>query len=326
MYLKFKPMFVYNLMATFKTFNRHGYSVKFSPNRKDLLAIATSQFYGFKGEGTLFLVEYDEDKCTLVNESEIVWEDGLFDVVWGRAVEELLVTASGDGTLQMWNYKQPQKPVRTFNEHTKEVCSVDWCQSSVDDFILSSSWDCTVKLWDPNKYSSLTTYTAHTRLVYEVKWSPFMPSCFASVSGDGMMSVWNCSSPLRPAATVNAHQAEILCCSWNKFDPFKLATGGAEGLIRIWDVRKLLTPVFQLEGCEDAVKRVQYSPHHPSVLTSVSYDHTTKIWDYSASPSKSQCLSRRNHSDYVYGLDVSPDRDGLTADCGWDASAHVFLT
>lgn len=138
--------------------------------------------------------------------------------------------------------------------------------------------------WDPNKYCSLTTYKGHDRLVYEAKWSPFLSSCFASVSGthfifyfsvfidlilahsgrlkyvfynvsvcplnekgDGMLDIWDCSSPLRPSAKVNAHQAEVLCCSWNMFQPFVLATGGSEGLVRVWDARKLLTPVFQLE-------------------------------------------------------------------------------
>lgn len=95
-------------MTTFKTENRHGYSVKFSPNRSGLLAIATSQYYGFKGGGTLFLVTYDEEKCLMTKKHEMCWEDGLFDVVWSRTVKSLLVTGSGDGTLQMWNYKFPQ--------------------------------------------------------------------------------------------------------------------------------------------------------------------------------------------------------------------------
>lgn len=95
-------------MATFKTINRHGYAVKFSPNRSNLLAIATAQYYGFKGGGTLFLVAYDADRQTVTKKCEMSWDDGLFDVVWSRTVESLLVTGSGDGTLQMWNYKYPQ--------------------------------------------------------------------------------------------------------------------------------------------------------------------------------------------------------------------------
>lgn len=95
-------------MTTFTTENRHGYSLKFSPNRSDLLAIATSQYYGFKGGGTLFLVTYDGEKCSITVEREMYWRDGLFDVVWSRSVDSLLVTGSGDGTVQMWNYKFPQ--------------------------------------------------------------------------------------------------------------------------------------------------------------------------------------------------------------------------
>lgn len=95
-------------MTTFKTQNRHGYSVKFSPNRSNLLAIATAQYYGFKGGGTLFLLSYDKKKCLITKKYEMSWEDGLFDVVWSRSVKSLLVTGSGDGTVQMWNYKYPQ--------------------------------------------------------------------------------------------------------------------------------------------------------------------------------------------------------------------------
>lgn len=95
-------------MTTFKTENRHGYSVKFSPNRSNLLAIATSQYYGFKGGGTLFLVTYDGKKRLVTKKCEMCWGDGLFDVVWSRAVDSLLVTGSGDGTVQMWNYKYPR--------------------------------------------------------------------------------------------------------------------------------------------------------------------------------------------------------------------------
>jgi len=113
-------------MTTFKTENRHGYSVKFSPNRSNLLAIATSQYYGFKGGGTLFLVSYDEDRCLITKKYEMHWEDGLFDVVWSRSVYSLLVTGSGDGTVQMWNYKYPSQVINNFyNIILSTSCTID---------------------------------------------------------------------------------------------------------------------------------------------------------------------------------------------------------
>jgi len=47
-----------------------------------------------------------------------------------------------------------------------------------------------------------------------------------------------------------------------------------------------------------------------------------RIWDYGVSSEPRQ--SHQNHSDYVYGLDMSADQDGLMADCGWDAEVRVF--
>lgn len=44
-------------MATFLTPNRHGYSVRFSPFNPERLVVATSQYFGLAGGGTLFLLE-----------------------------------------------------------------------------------------------------------------------------------------------------------------------------------------------------------------------------------------------------------------------------
>lgn len=48
-----------------------------------------------------------------------------------------------------------------------------------------------------------------------------------------------------------------------------------------------------------------------------------RVWDYGESSSEPR-LSLRNHTDYVYGLDMCAGREGLMADCGWDAEVRVF--
>lgn len=64
---------------SYLTPNRHGYSVRFNPFSKDQLVIATSQFYGFSGGGTLFFLERHGD--TWKETHAYQWSDGLFDVV-----------------------------------------------------------------------------------------------------------------------------------------------------------------------------------------------------------------------------------------------------
>lgn len=67
-------------MSTFLTPNRHGYSVKFSPFDPNRLVVATSQYYGLAGGGTLFFLELGANG-ELVQRKTLKWSDGLFDVV-----------------------------------------------------------------------------------------------------------------------------------------------------------------------------------------------------------------------------------------------------
>ncbi|XP_018910479.1 peroxisomal targeting signal 2 receptor [Bemisia tabaci] len=308
-------------MTSFLTPNRHGYSVRFSPFDGKKIVVATSQYFGLAGGGTLFALQVTPDD-SLVEAGKFEWPDGLFDVVWSETNPDLVVTASGDCSLQLWNLCQDPFPVQIFKEHKKEVYSVDWSQTRTEQLILSASWDCTVKLWDPTRKESLATFPGHSQLVYNAKWSPHVPSCFASVSGDGTLRVWNAQLPQRASISFKVHDAEVLSCSWCKYNLNLLATGGSEGLIRGWDLRNPSCPIFELRGCEYAVRRVQFSPHQASLLGSVSYDFTTRIWDINQSPSAIETI--KHHSEFVYGLDFNNLVEGQIADCGWDSLVHVF--
>lgn len=59
------------------------------------------------GGGTLFFLKLTSDG-NLIEVSNSVWSDGLFDVVWSECDANVAVTASGDGTLQLWNLANPQ--------------------------------------------------------------------------------------------------------------------------------------------------------------------------------------------------------------------------
>ncbi|XP_077286027.1 peroxisomal biogenesis factor 7 [Arctopsyche grandis] len=309
-------------MPTFLTPNRHGYSVRFSPFNPDRLVVATSQYYGLAGGGTLFLLELSPDGAGVVEVNTFQWSDGLFDVVWSEADCNTVVSASGDGGLQVWDLSRPAMAPLSLREHKKEVYSVDWSRTRQEQHILSASWDCSVKLWDPNRQSSLNTYLGHSQLVYNAMFSPHIPNTFASVSGDGYMKIWSSINTIRPTMSVKAHEAEVLSCDWCKYEQNILATAGSDGLIRGWDIRNLTAPIFELKGCEYAVRRVQFSPHSLSVLAAVSYDFTTRLWDFKQSSESIETI--KHHSEFTYGLDWNVLRKNQIADCGWDSLVHVF--
>ena len=59
------------------------------------------------GGGTLFLLEINSDG-SFREVSTFQWTDGLFDVVWSEVDPNTVVSASGDGGLQLWNLNSPQ--------------------------------------------------------------------------------------------------------------------------------------------------------------------------------------------------------------------------
>lgn len=77
----FSLLFFTVTMSTFFTTNRHGYSVRFSPFNPDQFVVASSQFYGLAGGGTLYFLELSPDGNSIVEKRTHHWTDGLFDVV-----------------------------------------------------------------------------------------------------------------------------------------------------------------------------------------------------------------------------------------------------
>lgn len=292
--------------------------MRFSPFDGNQIAVATSQYFGLAGGGTLFLLENVNNQ--LVEKQKFQWTDGLFDVVWSEFDPNIIVTTSGDGGLQIWN-TGVATPIQTLNEHKNEVYSVDWTRTRQQQLLLSASWDHTIKVWDPTHKSSLNTFLGHSQLVYNAMWSPHIPHSFASVSGDGNLKLWS-SLNNNSSITFRAHDAEVLSCDWCKYDQNIISTCGSDGLIRGWDIRNYTHPIFQLRGCDYAVRRIQFSPHAMSLLASVSYDYTTRIWDYKKSPEAVEVI--KHHSEFVYGLDWNNLKAGELADCGWDSLLHVF--
>ncbi|XP_069090751.1 peroxisomal biogenesis factor 7 isoform X2 [Pleurodeles waltl] len=306
-------------MQSFRVPGRHGYAVEFSPYFPSRLACATSQYYGIAGCGTLIVLEQTELGISLFRSFD--WNDGLFDVTWSENNEHILVTSSGDGSLQLWDTAKPEGPLQVFKEHTQEVYSVDWSLTRGEQLVVSGSWDHTAKVWDPAVARSLCTFKGHQGVIYSTVWSPHIPGCFASASGDQTLRIWDVKSP-GSKLVIPAHEAEILSCDWCKYDEKLLVTAAVDCSLRGWDLRTVRQPVFDLRGHSYAVRRVKFSPFHATILASCSYDFTVRLWDFSKPESLLETIE--HHSEFACGLDLSLHVPGQVADCAWDETVKVY--
>uniref|UniRef100_A0A8C9JRH6 Peroxin-7 n=1 Tax=Panthera tigris altaica TaxID=74533 RepID=A0A8C9JRH6_PANTA len=276
-------------------------------------------FFFSLGCGTLLILDQNESGLRLFRSFD--WNDGLFDVTWSENNEHVLVTCSGDGSLQLWDTAKAAGPLQVYKEHTQEVYSVDWSQTRGEQLVVSGSWDQTVKLWDPTVGKSLCTFRGHESVIYSTIWSPHIPGCFASASGDQTLRIWDVKST-GVRIVVPAHQAEILSCDWCKYNENLLVTGAVDCSLRGWDLRNIRQPVFELLGHTYAIRRVKFSPFHASVLASCSYDFTVRFWNFSKPDPLLETVE--HHTEFTCGLDLSLQSPTQVADCAWDETIKIY--
>ncbi|NXL19942.1 PEX7 protein, partial [Setophaga kirtlandii] len=252
------------------------------------------------GCGTLAVLEQNEAGIVLLRSFD--WNDGLFDVTWSENNENMLITCSGDGSLQIWDMTKTKGPLQVYKEHTLEAYSVDWSQTRGEQLVVSGSWDQTAKLWDPAVGKSLCTFKGHEAVIYSTIWSPHIPGCFASASGDQTLRIWDVKTP-GVKLVIPAHQAEVLSCDWCKYDENLLVTGAVDCSLKGWDLRNIRQPVFVLLGHTYAIRRVKFSPFHATILASCSYDFTVRFWDFSKPNPLLETVE--HHTEFTCGLDLS---------------------
>ena len=169
-------------MGRFKT-QHNGYSLAFSPFLEGRVAVTTSQNFGIIGNGVQYVLDQRGGPgAPLVEVARFDAADGLYDCCWSEENENVLVSASGDGSVKVWDVAAPPmaNPLRSLEEHTHEVYAVHWNQVRKDCF-LSASWDDTVKLWSLNgPPASLRTFAEHSYCVYAAVWSPQHADIFAT--------------------------------------------------------------------------------------------------------------------------------------------------
>ncbi|TKY84661.1 hypothetical protein EX895_006563 [Sporisorium graminicola] len=343
-------------LARVRTPGFAGYGLAWSPFFDRRLAVASSANYGLVGNGRLHILSLAPNSASsptpeLVVERVFDTQDGLYDLAFSEAHENQLVTASGDGSIKLWDCALPDHPIRNWAEHNREVFSVDWNNINKDVFA-SSSWDASVRIWHPERPTSLMAITtAHTGCVYACAFSPHNPDLLATACGDGHLRLFDLRQPAAQASVTVPVGGEVLCLDWNKYRPMTLATGSTDRVIKTWDLRSALskpnagvasplemgTPTAAMLGHEYAIRKVAFSPHAPPLLASASYDMTARIWDTDAAalggPHGAQQLSQggnsmrkihETHTEFVVGVAWSLFQEGLVASTAWDSETHLW--
>ncbi|KAK5583078.1 hypothetical protein RB653_004668 [Dictyostelium firmibasis] len=190
------------------------------------------------------------------------------------AKKQWIVTGSDDTYIRVYNYNTMEK-IKSFEAHADYIRCI--IVHPTLPYILSSSDDMFIKLWDYEKgWSNTQVFEGHSHYVMSIAWNPKDTNQFATASLDKTVKVWSINSP-HPHFTLEGHEKGI-----NSVEYFSggekpyLISGADDKLVKIWDYQSK-TCVQTLEGHSNNVSVVCYHPELPLILSG-SEDGTVKLW------------------------------------------------
>ncbi|EGG14604.1 WD40 repeat-containing protein [Cavenderia fasciculata] len=189
--------------------------------------------------------------------------------------KQWVVTGSDDTNIRVYNYNTMEK-IKSFEAHADYIrCIV---VHPTQPYILSSSDDMSIKLWDWEKgWNNIMTFEGHSHYVMSIAINPKDTNVFASASLDKSIKVWGLTTPM-PHFTLEGHEKGVNCVEYfsGGEKPY-LISSSDDRLVKIWDYQSK-TCVQSLEGHSNNVSTVCFHPELPLILSG-SEDGTVKIWN-----------------------------------------------
>lgn len=123
-------------------------------------------------------------------------------------------------------------------ENREHMNSVDALTANpVDRSVYASgSHDHTIKIWDANSHSCLSTFRGHTNGVWSLNYLSDGRR-LVSASVDGTAKLWDVNSG-QNAQTLSFHTSKVYTAAVNE-DMSMAATVGADKKIAVWDLRNV---------------------------------------------------------------------------------------
>ena len=258
-------------------------------------------------------LKFDENGVKLLQKKIDIFH-AVSAISWNIAGHKLII-GSWDRTIKLYDLLTGNEVV--LKGHTKLITSLDW--SPVEDIIVSSSQDETIRVWSGVNYALIKDIEKpHKRAVSFVNWSPDGEH-FATASWDSTIKIWSGKS-LSPLKTLNGHDNALLAAVWST-DGKYIASGGWDKNLVVWSVSKGVKVHEIRNAHNDAISSISWHPSGKYIATG-SLDKTVKIWNLETDK---LVKTFNNYKDAVKAVAWSHDGKYL-ATGSWDTSIKIYKT
>ncbi|WPG97281.1 pre-mrna-processing factor 17 [Acrodontium crateriforme] len=233
----------------------------------------------------------------------------------------LLLSASADGKVKLWDVFHDRELLRSYSGHTKSVVGVDFTPDGSK--FVSASYDRQMKVWDTETGKCISRFSTGST-PHVVRWHPEDRSGKEFLAGmhDNKIVQFDIRAEdnKKPVQEYDHHLGPvntIAFCDENR----RFITTSDDKSLRAWEYNipvpiKLISDPSMFPLVASATH-----PTKPSVLMQ-SADNTIKVYNTGEKIRENRKKDFRGHNNagYAIGLDVSPD-GGIV--CSGDSSGYV---
>ena len=228
-------------------------------------------YYDVKDTDVLFVAaNVEEDACTIevylhdtFNGGMYVHHDFLISsyplsleyipTIGGQS-QSLLAIGAFDPTIDIWELSthDPIEPLVQLGDgkkkgHTDAVISLHLCPQN-QSVLASGSADSTVRLWDLNKQTTVTTLKHHSDKVQAVRWHPIEAGILLSAAYDKKVVLTDQRSVNAAKAAVLTLECDPECTAWSRHSPTVVMVSDEKGHVAAYDMRKMETPLWRIKA------------------------------------------------------------------------------
>lgn len=238
---------------------------------------------------------------------------GITQALW--VSEKGILVASDSGAVEMWELSDDERLlVNRFSkqEHDHVVTGISTTAGGTH--AISSSMDCSIKVWDLAQNAVTSTYHAHTMPVTSVVCSPLEDALLLSCGQDGRLLLWDRRKP-KPASRIEmvSPSCSPTTAIWHPHKSSTIVYGDELGRVIVKDLQTTEQP-HTLGSHKRRISGLAFSSHSSPMLASISDDCTVAV----VNAELREIFRDRRHQDFVRGLCWATGGTDTLTTVGWD--------